>query len=213
MKLFFLKDIKAAWKSAYSSNFIIAIFIVIVIALFLIINLPAFFNYIQNRRGMLLEDKLLEILPSFDLSWVIFPIIQLSIILGILQLLNYPDVLITGIIAYLLVTILRMLCIYLVPLEPPQGLVLLNDPLNEALFYGQRVITKDLFFSGHISTISILFLTAQNKTAKKIFFFLIFILALMILIQHVHYTIDVIAAPIFTWLSYKISSKAFYKLL
>ena len=208
----FLKDIKAAWKSVYSTNFMIVISIIVIMAVTFIVNLPSYFNFIQDRKGFILEDRLLLILPSADLSWIIFPIIQLSIITGILHLLSYPKILITGILAYFLVMIIRMLTIYLIPLEPPQGLVLLNDPLNEVLFYGQKIITKDLFFSGHVSTICILFQTAQNKILKKIFFLLIFMVAAMILIQHVHYTIDVIAAPVFTWLCYKISSSIFYRL-
>ena len=212
MGMVFLKDIKAAWKSVYSTNFMIVISIIVIMAVTFIVNLPSYFNFIQDRKGFILEDRLLLILPSADLSWIIFPIIQLSIITGILHLLSYPKILITGILAYFLVMIIRMLTIYLIPLEPPQGLVLLNDPLNEVLFYGQKIITKDLFFSGHVSTICILFQTAQNKILKKIFFLLIFMVAAMILIQHVHYTIDVIAAPVFTWLCYKISSSIFYRL-
>jgi hypothetical protein len=209
--IFSLKDLKNVWKSTLTPHFMLVIVLIVILVSILLATLPSYFSYIQDRKGILIADKLLSILPSADLSWIIFPIVQLSLLIGIAHLLHYPEVLITGIGAYILLMLLRMLTIYLLPLEPPQGLVLLNDPVNEALFYGHRVVTKDLFFSGHVSTICILFLTAQNKKLKKLFFSLILVLATMILVQHVHYSIDVLAAPLFTWICYKTSVILFNK--
>jgi membrane-associated phospholipid phosphatase len=58
-------------------------------------------------------------------------------------------------------------------------------------------MTKDLFFSGHTATVFLLFLNSQTKLWKNVFLTLTILVGFCVLIQHVHYTVDVIAAPFF----------------
>jgi len=83
---------------------------------------------------------------------------------------------------------------------------LLIDPLSNT-FYGNATITKDLFFSGHISTIFLIFLCLKNKFDKVLTLTAAFFLAILLMLQHIHYVIDILAAPVFTYIAYIIARK------
>jgi hypothetical protein len=104
--------------------------------------------------------------------------------------------------AYILLASLRMLSMYLLPLDPPPLLIPLTDPFVESLSSG--TLTRDLFFSGHTSTLFLLFLTASGRNLRRFFLFCTIMVAICVLIQHVHYTIDVVAAPFYSYASYRI---------
>ncbi len=176
------------------------------VALFTYIH-SSYFKFIEQRHGAILNDPLLIWLPSVDLSWYIFPIFYCCVLFTLVNLSYYPRVFLLGIQTYILVTIARMICIYLVPLEPPSGIVLLKDPVLDWLVYDHNITTKDLLFSGHVSTQFILCLSAQNKTLKYLNLVVTLLLAVLLLIQHIHYTIDVVAAPVFAWACYTIVNK------
>jgi hypothetical protein len=106
--------------------------------------------------------------------------------------------------AYNGVTLVRMACIGLVSLNPPAGLIPLMDPITNQ-FYGQRYITHDLFFSGHTTTVFLIFLCLKKKTDRIYALFASIALGFLLLVQHVHYTVDVLAAPLFTYGVYRLT--------
>ena len=97
------------------------------------------------------------------------------------------------------------LCIFIFPLEPPRGIILLKDPFFFYVVKPSDMITKDLFFSGHTTTMVLFTLMVENKWLKRVFFVCMLIVPVLILIQHVHYTIDVVLAPFFTYYAYRIA--------
>jgi hypothetical protein len=99
-----------------------------------------------------------------------------------------------------------MVTILLLPLEPPPGLVELKDPISN-FFYGEEhaFITRDLFFSGHTSTQIMIGLILPGRKEKLLAFLGATTVAVLVLIQHIHYTIDVVGAVFFTWLLYKLA--------
>jgi len=159
--------------------------------------------FIEQRPGVILDDPILNLFNAFELNWIIFPLIYLSILSGIIHLTKYPEHLIILLQSYILMDLFRMLSMYVTPLEPPINTIDLKDPLVFVLGTG-TIITKDLFFSGHTSTMLLLSLTAVNKKIKIIFLANTFIVALFMIIQKAHYSIDVIAAPFYAYCSYKI---------
>jgi hypothetical protein len=94
-----------------------------------------------------------------------------------------------------------MASIYLVQLDPPHELIRLKDPLTSITYGGRDLfMTKDLFFSGHTSNMLLLALCFDKKTDKFFAFLATFLVGILVLFQHVHYSIDVIGAVAITLL-------------
>jgi len=75
----------------------------------------------------------------------------------------------------------------------------------EGSFYSGRLNLKDLFFSGHTAAILLFFFAVTRKKQKWLMLILSVIVAMGLLLQHVHYTIDVVVAPLFAWFCYRLS--------
>ena len=169
-------------------------------------SLVNFLNFAEARPGVILPDPVLNLFNPIDMTWLIFSLIYFSLIAAIVTLFNNPKQLMFAIQLYTLVVIVRIAAMYLLPLEPPAKLIILNDPFVE-LFGTGKALTKDLFFSGHTATLFILFLVSEKKIYKIIFLISTIAVAIAVLLQHVHYTIDVFAAVFFTYACYKLILK------
>jgi PAP2 superfamily C-terminal len=198
---------KINWKnrwasSAYRQKFIF----LIIIAILVIIGMPYGFAFIQNRGGILWNDWLLSILPVIDLSWPIFITMYSLAFLFLIRLINDPHLFFCFLRAYIPITLLRFVLIYFLPLDPPIQMVSLVDPITK-IFYGGTEITRDLFFSGHTSTMFLILLILQKRNDKIIATIIVIFIAISLLFQHIHYTIDVFAAFPITYLVWKLTSK------
>lgn len=161
-----------------------------------------FFQWIQTREGANWQDPVLAIIPSANVSYPIFGIIYSSVIYLIMRLLATPHRFLWFAWAFNLETLLRFTSIYFIALNPPAGLVALHDPIAELFIYGEDlVITKDLFFSGHTATMIFVCYFLTGKRARIISVILTGILVALLLLQHVHYSLDIIAAPFATFAS------------
>ncbi|HLG34456.1 MAG TPA: phosphatase PAP2-related protein [Bacteroidia bacterium] len=205
-------NFSSAWKYYWAKKnfriqFIISLF---VLASFMVI-FPYFFDYVESRNGQLLNDPLLEWLPAADVSLLIMSLLYFGVISWILASAKTPDILLAGIQTYCLVTMLRLISIPLFPLEPPMDYIPLKEPFVQFFTNGGRIISKDLFFSGHMTTILICYYNIRQGTLKKIYFASAIILGVLLMVQHVHYAIDIIAAPLFTWLCFIFVKKVFAK--
>jgi len=96
-----------------------------------------------------------------------------------------------------------MVVMFVTPFNPPADSIILNDPFVQ-LFGSGEILTKDLFFSGHTATLFLLYLIADKKYLKFTYLIFTIIVGLAVLLQHVHYTIDVIAAPFFSYTSFRL---------
>jgi len=112
----------------------------------------------------------------------------------------------TGIQTYILLVLFRMSAMFLIPLDPPEGCIDLQDPVVFVLGTGKKIV-KDLFFSGHTSTAFLLFQTAKNKYLKIYFLIATVTVGASVILQKAHYTIDVYAGLIFSFASYQIVKK------
>jgi hypothetical protein len=167
---------------------------------------PFFFSYIEKRNGIVLNDWLLNRLEPHDVSTVIFIFVWAITLLLITRMIQQPNLFIIMLWAYVLLSIMRIATISLLALNAPKGLLVLVDPLSN-IFYGDTFITKDLFYSGHTSTAFLMFLCLKKKSDKIFALIASIIIGMLLLVQHVHYTIDVLAAPLFALLSYFFSKK------
>lgn len=199
---------KNNWKDALSfQSFRLQAVITLSFLALLGVFIPPFFNYIQSKPGYIINDVILNLLPVQDFSLSIFLLIYSVIILTAINLSTSPFLFLKCLQAYCLLVAIRIICLYLVPLDPEQQMILLDDPFVGKLFYNGSVITKDLFFSGHVSTMFLFFLVIPFRTLKYFFLIATILVSVFILIQHVHYTIDVIAAPFVSWVSYRVVQK------
>jgi len=166
--------------------------------------MPMFFNHIEKRNGVVLNDWVLARVPAYDMSYPIFAIIWGMAILMVVRALRNPNIFIKYIWTLIFINLARFTSISLIVLDPPRGLIHLVDPIS-GIFYGNASITKDLFFSGHTSTVVLMFLCLERPKDKIIGFLAIVFVMILLLIQHIHYTIDVIAAPVIVYLLFTVT--------
>ena len=186
---------QGAWESAaFRRKTFTGIFSVIAI----LSVFPFFFQSIEKRSGILLNDPIMRWLPAHNVSLPIFIIIWAISLLMMYRAAKSPQLFITFLWAYVILLILRVCTITLVPLEPPVGLVGLVDPFSN-FFYGHKFVTKDLFFSGHTSSVFLIFLCLPNRLDKKLALIATLAVGFLLLVQHVHYTMDVAGACVFAW--------------
>jgi hypothetical protein len=200
--------ISGAWRNALQvKSFRLKLVIAALLLLFCSWLAPIVFQYAEQRTGVLLSDFILEWLLATDLSLAIFIIMDTLLIISIVALLTKPDYFLVVLQAYVLLTLVRFMTIFLVPLEAPQGILILHDPVTDRFFYQGAVITKDLFFSGHTSILMLMAFGMPFPRLRIVLFTGAAAVGIMLLIQHAHYTIDVLAAPVFAWLAIFASRK------
>ncbi|MFT4759168.1 MAG: membrane-associated phospholipid phosphatase [Paraglaciecola sp.] len=163
---------------------------------------------IQNaelRDGILLSDPLHPFFPPpIDFSAGIFAATHSAIFISVFICIRESIGRFTfAATCYAVLTFLRSLSITLVPLDPPMDMILLVDPIFNFFQPDQFSATKDLFFSGHCSTLFMFYLVAEKKWFKWFLLFLNVFVAIAILWQRVHYTIDVIGGILVAWLVVK----------
>ena len=175
----------------------------------ILIFFPYFFSYIEQRQnGIIINDWILDFLTPRDLSVPIFVIVWSTTILGIYRCIQSPALFLTILYSLIFLCFARILAIYFVHLEPPVNLVRINDPLTSITYGGRGLfITKDLFFSGHTSNMLLLSFCFTKRSDKIIAFSAGICIGVMVLVQHVHYSIDVIGAVLITYLLVKQGKK------
>jgi hypothetical protein len=170
---------------------------------------PLFFHYIQQRPGPVLADPLLPLLPRHNVSEPIFALMYGSVLVAVGWLTRQPKLFLRGLWAYLITLVLRMTAIWLLPLSPPLDILALPDPFMARIFHtvASEAITKDLFFSGHTSTVAVLALAVRGRWLRGLLMAATVVVGVLVLVQRVHYSYDVLAAPLFAWLSYWVAGR------
>lgn len=178
----------------------------LVLLALLISFLPYYFEFIEARKGIQLNDNILDFIDSVNVSIPTFIIIWSLCLWYFFKGFKNPVFILLLIWTLNTLLITRMISIYLVPLDPPNKLIELIDPITNR-FYGAKFITKDLFFSGHTATLVCLALCLKNKYDQMIVLSGALTVGVLVLIQHVHYTIDVVAAFIFPFIIVPIAKR------
>jgi hypothetical protein len=198
-----------AWRNAWANPVFRKKTIIGSVCLVILLSfLPLFFATIEKREGFQFHDFVLHRLTPYDVSILTFIIIWSMTVFLWIRCVQKPAIFIVALYSLILLFVIRMVTITLIPLNPPEGLIPLRDPIS-SLFYGgpQVFITKDLFFSGHTSTQLMIFFCLEKKKDKIAALLSTFTVATLVLIQHVHYTIDVVAALVLTGIIVRIARK------
>lgn len=176
-----------------------------IICFIMLYHSPWWMNIVESQQGAVLQDPILDLLPPSDFSLYIMSIIYGTVIMSFIWLFMHPMHLHLAIKTFWLVVTLRYILIFVIPLEPHPDIILLNDPFLARIVYDSTAITKDLFFSGHMMTMCIACFITTYRPLKYFIIALTVLLGSMLMIQHVHYSYDVLAAPIITWGGYRIA--------
>jgi hypothetical protein len=198
-KLSIIEIWKKTWDSPVKRLQLMTITIMIPVFAF---SLPHFFAFIEKRKGIVLNDWVLKEITPHNVSVLIFIIMWSMILLILYRAIYKPSIFITYCFTLAMVTAARITCIALVPLSPPVGLITLSDPLSGA-FYGEMSVTKDLFFSGHTATVMLIFLCLEKPVDKIVGGIATLAIAFLLLVQHIHYTIDVLSAPVVVYILFR----------
>lgn len=167
---------------------------------------PIFYQYIEKRNGYIPNDFILALIPAHDVSIPIFMITWFMASLTIVRALQNPAIFITFLYGFILLNISRFICITLIPFNPPHDFIPITDGIAN-FFYGERPVTKDLFYSGHTATQFLIFLCLQKTPDRVLAFIATFVMGFLVLVQHVHFSMDVLSAPLFAYLSYYLAVK------
>ena len=187
------------WKiNLQSSDYRKKLIIGLILISFILLSLPFFFKAIEKRNGISFNDYLLSWLPAYDLSLYIFTVIWSMTLFTFSRFKQDPNIFLTFLWGFILINLSRFVFIGLIPLNAPADLIPIHDPISNH-FYGPKFITKDLFFSGHTAAMFLMFLCLKKRTDKVIALLATIIIGIAVLIQHVHYTVDVVMAPVITY--------------
>ena len=191
------------WKEALRSpSFRWQLLVTVLILEMLLLAYAHFLDWIELRPGIVLHDPLLASFPARKVTWLVFALIYGGLVLGLGTLGARPAALLVALQSYALVIAARMVAMYFVPLDPPMGMIRLKDPFVQ-LFDTRVVLTRDLFFSGHVATLFLLFLTARHRVLRAAFLLATVVVGAGLIWQHVHYTIDILTAPFITFACYR----------
>lgn len=158
-------------------------------------------RYVIRVKGTAVEDLFLDNLPTVDLD---FFIIQGALILTavIIFLFIYrPKYLNFGLKALSIFILVRSFLITLTHLGPsPYQLILDQNSRGFWLYDILYNTSNDFFFSGHTGAPFLMALIFwKEKMWRYIFLTTSFVFGASMLLAHIHYSIDVFAAPFMTY--------------
>jgi len=189
-------SMKDNWKIFFRKENSVRLFVwTLIVLVVCVFSLSRFLIFAESRDGAVLKDPLFDMFSAVELNVPVFILIYGSLLTCIVYLaVNHPSRLIIALQSYSLLVLVRMLMMYVTPLNPPAATIDLQDPLVFIFGTGSK-ITKDLFFSGHTSTLFLLFLVTANRKLKYVFLVNTFLVGLSVILQKAHYSIDVFVAP------------------
>ncbi len=196
------------WKIAFSnSNFRNRILFSVSALILILITFAWLLAYIETRQGHTFYDPILNFIKPRDVSDFIFFATYTTALIGLVYASTSPYKFLHLIQMYGALTVLRILTLFFVPLEPPTNIIPLHDGFLTNTFYAGSQNLKDLFFSGHAATLFLFYFFTTNKTLKYLFLIAAIAVSVGVVMQHVHYSYDVIAAPIFAYIAYRLITK------
>lgn len=184
------------WKNVRSDRQLLLRFGVAAIGLAVaLLAYTQFLTRIEQRQGVAFLDPLHVLFAPVDLTWVTFSMVYGAVLGAGIVLLREPLALLWAMQAYTMHALLRMTMMWALPLDPPITMIPLIDPVVSAVTSGGAPLTRDLFYSGHVGTLVVLSMVAPQRWARRTMATLTALVGIAVILQHVHYTVDVLVAP------------------
>lgn len=181
---------------------------------FLSFYLFSYFLHFNESRtdGYIISDWIIENTTSINFNLEILLLTYIPIAVGLSSALSEKNSIMITCLSIVTLLVFRTISLYTFPLQPPADIIPLRDEFLFHTFYNQDNMVKDLFFSGHTAAVCLLAFIIRIKWLKISIFICTVLLASALVLQHVHYLIDVLVAPVFSWASYKIGSQGHLKI-
>ena len=196
------------WRQALQNSSFKKRIVLSFTVLFILLYFFAWFlSYIELRQGHVFYDPVLHFFKPKDVSNLIFFTTYSMALIGIIYAFSNPFNTIYLCQMYIVLTLFRIITLFFIPLNPPPEIIPLKDSILQNTFYNEEGNMKDLFFSGHTATLFLFFFFIKNIFLKWTFFIAAIAVGFGVLLQHVHYSYDVIVAPLFAYLAYWIILK------
>lgn len=210
----YLYELKANWAEGFpEKKFLFTLAGTIAALIPLSLFLVPYLQFIEHRPGVVLNDVLLNQFPTADYSNLIFSIIYTSACFMIVYSLRSPWMLLRNMLIFIVLQYIRNVCLYFVPLAPPEGIVPLSDPVLEMVAYNQQPLLQDLFFSGHTATCVVFaLLTRNNPILFTTFIVITSVMIYLLMVQHCHYSIDILGGIGFAFLAHQLVNRSWQKL-
>lgn len=192
------------WKHIFASNLKYCYLVTfIVLLVFWKFNIDMLL-YLQHRTtSIALFDPVLQLIPAHPVNLALNLSIYITAAVFFIYLLTKPRLLLIAAHALILMWALRWATIYLLPLATPPGKV----PLPDMIAYAGHDISRDLFFSGHTATLFIMLFVSKNRLLSWLLLLILLLVVALLLIGHQHYFLDIIAAPFFAYVCYRVSAQ------
>ncbi|MEI8337717.1 MAG: phosphatase PAP2-related protein [bacterium] len=169
--------------------------------------------YVLSIKGTPVSDIILNNIPTFDIdSFIILSVLGLTF-LAVVLFLAKPKYINFGIKSVALFIIVRAFFISLTHLGVnPHEVIFSPNSFGYSLYNFLYNSHNDFFFSGHTGIPFLLALIFwPEKKWRKIFFVISFIFGASVLLGHIHYSIDVFAAPFITYSIFELARITFPK--
>lgn len=168
-------------------------------------------QYVENLVGLSVGDILLDHLPALDIDFIVVQGALLLTFIIVALMIWQPKYLIFTIIAFSMFVIIRAFFISLTHLGVnPHEIVLDTESIGFSLYNFLYNSRSDFFFSGHTGAPFLMGLIFwDHKKLRNFFFIISFLFGVSVLLAHIHYSIDVFAAPFITYSIFVIVKKLF----
>lgn len=198
---------RSAWSEAWKQKgFRVAMWAGLIAGVGTAIALPLFFGRLEQTPGARPFDPVIGQTQPVDVSWITFTILYGTLMLALSMVASQPWSIVRGLHAYVLIMLLRMVSMMVFTFEPPLDIIPLIDPVTAAFYPAETPFLKDLFFSGHTATLALMVCISIRSWVRWFCVVATAGVGALVIAQHVHWTIDVLAAPLFVWLAWKASA-------
>lgn len=213
MSNFFLQ-----WKHKWAALLRDRAYRISLVAGLILLTSAYFVNYFASTYNdgndyISVGDLLLDNIPTYNMefffTWVMYGIMAL---IFIYPTFVKPEIAPFGLKTYAVLMFLRCGTILLTHVGPPEGFYYAGVEVGGDAF-SNILFKNDLFFSGHTAYPFLGFLIFRDHWIRWILFGGSILMAVTVLLMHVHYSIDVIAAFFITYGTYTLSERIFKKLI
>lgn len=168
-------------------------------------------EYVIETGGTAVGDILLNNIPTLDIDGLIISSTLIFTLVTVLLIIRNPEYILFTIKSIALFVTIRAFFISLTHLGIHPDQIVLGDQNIGFFFYDLLYNTKnDFFFSGHTGIPFLMFLVFyRERFWRHIFLATSILFGSFVLIGHMHYSIDVFAAPFMTYTIFSIAKYIF----